>query len=139
MKLRRVQSAPANLSEMVNRPKKKSIHLVDESIDECSLLPANEMSVCEQYVMDEIVSSVASDLQVADTTEQLLLTIFVKRIMTPHDETYHGLFIRETMLRIAISFLSHNFMIFIITMLHNMIVEISPNIDQLLPVTHHIQ
>lgn len=98
--MRRVQSAPANLCTLAHRraPKTEAAH--------AAVAPAR---VGEAEAMNELVTSVAAEAHVTDSTEQLLLYMLT-RWLVKMEEVVWTVAVQQLVRRLAVSFVSHHIM-----------------------------
>ena len=108
MGMRRVQSAPANLAVMAHRTVVHTSHEDDHGVRRTiAVVPAR---TGEADAISEMVTSVASEAQVTDSTEQLLFFMIVRWVVTFEDIVWANV-CQELGRRLAISFVTHHAML----------------------------
>lgn len=75
---------------------------------------------CEEDVVSETVNCVASDMHVDDSTQQLAFVLLVQHIISKtRDIEYHKV-VRDTIIRLFTSFVTHHAVSFVIVEAHRL-------------------
>jgi len=88
-------------------------------LEECEWLPVEERDRCRDAALSEIVTSIASDAQIMDPTEQLLLTMVANQLTTNTREIDYRDLLRSVLLRMATSVIMHKCMTVGLSLHHN--------------------
>jgi len=88
-------------------------------LEECEWLPVEERDRCREGALSEIVTSIASDAQILDPTEQLLLTMIANQLTTNTREIDYRELLWSVLLRMATSVIMHKCMTVGLTLHHN--------------------
>lgn len=114
--MRRVQSAPANLASMTHEQKSSKVESytpLEKTITAVHPL----QHIKRDDAMNEIVSVIAAEARVSDSTEQLLFVMVVKKMVSRESGLTTSV-LQEAALRLFTTFVTHQVMTFALTILH---------------------
>lgn len=110
--MRRAKSAPANLCSMCHRRRRPATELLlTTPLVEAIEAPtgAQIRRTGEADAMSEVVTRVSTELDITDSTEQLMLFILARIVVTMDEVKWRGVFV-EVGKRLLVSFVTHHFM-----------------------------
>ena len=111
--MRRVKSAPANLSSMCHRRRGSATERLatpppgNEATEAPSGLQKRRTG--EADAMSEVVTRVSTELDITDSTEQLTIFIVARLLVTMEEIEWRSVFV-EVGQRLFVSFVTHHFM-----------------------------
>jgi glutaredoxin 2 len=127
--MRRVKSAPANLSAMAhNKKNKEKPNTVLLATDKTNALSNDSLQALgEDETMGDFISQVSSEIEINDPTEQLLLFMIFRSFTKIGTIDWNVIIINYTK-RLVLSYITHHLMIYALLCYHTGHIELPPKL-----------